>query len=43
MQKPQDTEELKRTRGCILKHFAFYYNDKCPGYKEAKYGVSYWP
>ena len=26
----------------MLKHFVFYYNDKCPVYKETKYGISYW-
>jgi len=41
-QKPQDTEELKGTKRYVLKHFAFYYNNKCPVYKEAKYGANYW-
>ena len=26
----------------MLKHFAFYYNDKCPVHKKAKYSASYW-
>ena len=26
-----------------MKHFAFYYNDKCPVYEKAKYSASYWP
>ena len=34
---------MKGIKGCILEHFAFYYDDKCPVYKEAKYGASYWP
>jgi len=42
-QKPQNTKELKGTKGCILKHFAFCYNDKYPVYEKAKYGASYWP
>ena len=40
---PQNTKELKRTRGCVVKHFAFYYDNRCPIYKEAKYSASYWP
>jgi len=40
---PQDIKELKGTRGYVLKHFAFYYNDKCPVYEEIKYSISYWP
>ena len=35
-------EEFKGTWKCKLRHFAFYYNDSYPVYKEAKYGVSYW-
>ena len=42
-QKPQNTEKLKGTRGYMLKHFTFCYNDKCPVYEEVKYGASYWP
>ena len=26
-----------------MKHFAFYYINKCPVHEEAKYGASYWP
>ena len=26
-----------------MKHFAFYYDDRCPVHKKAKYGASYWP
>ena len=26
----------------MLKHFAFYYNNGCPVYKETKYSTSYW-
>jgi len=29
-------EELKGTKGCIVKHFAFCYNNRCPVYKKAK-------
>ena len=39
---PKRTEEFKRTKGCIIKHFAFCYNNRCPVYEEVKYGVSYW-
>jgi len=38
---PQDTKELKKTKRCTVKHFAFYYNNRCPVYKEAKYGTNY--
>ena len=27
----------------MVKHFAFYYNNACQIYKEAKYNISYWP
>ena len=40
---PQDIKELKETKGYTVKHFAFYYNNRCPVYKETKYGTSYWP
>jgi len=42
-QKPQDTEELKGIKGCVLKHFAFCYDNRCPVYEKTKYGASYWP
>ena len=42
-QKPQNTKELKRIKEYVLKHFAFCYDDKCPVYKETKYGASYQP
>ena len=38
---PERTEELKGIRGCLVKHFAFYYNNGCPVYEEAKYNASY--
>ena len=38
---PQDTKELKGTRGCAVKHFAFCYNDRYPVHEKAKYGASY--
>jgi len=37
------TKEFKKTRGCVVKHFAFYYDNGCQVYEEAKYGISYWP
>jgi len=40
---PQNTKELKGTKGCAVKHFAFCYNNKYPVHKEAKYGANYWP
>ena len=40
---PQDTKELKGTKGYMLKHFVFCYDNRCPIHKEAKYGASYWP
>ena len=35
-------EKLKGIRECIIKSFAFCYNNYYPTYQEAKYGVSYW-
>ena len=35
-------EEFKGTWECKLRHFAFYYNNSCLIYKEAKYNVNYW-
>ena len=26
-----------------MKYFAFYYDNRCPVYKETKYDASYWP
>ena len=40
---PQNTKKIKGIKGCVLKHFAFYYNNRCPVYKETKYGISYQP
>ena len=40
---PQNIKELKGTKECIVKHFTFCYNDRCPVYEEAKYNISYWP
>ena len=40
---PRQSEELKGTKGCMLKHFVFCYNNRCPVHKEAKYGANYWP
>ena len=34
---------LRRTKEYLVKHFAFYYNNACQIYKDAKYSVSYWP
>jgi len=33
---------LRGTKECSIKHFAFYYNNTCQIYEDAKYGVSYW-
>ena len=35
-------EKLKGIKECIIKSFAFCYNNYCLIYQEAKYGVSYW-
>jgi len=43
MTTPERTEKFKGTRGCTVKHFAFYYDNSCQVHKEAKYGTSYWP
>ena len=43
LNNPKQSKELKGTKGCIIKHFAFCYNNRCSVYKEAKYGTNYWP
>ena len=35
-------EKLKGIREYMIKSFEFCYNDYCPTYQEAKYGISYW-
>ena len=35
-------EKLKSIKEYIIKGFIFYYNNYCPTYQKAKYGVSYW-
>jgi len=42
-ENPRQSEELKGTRGCAVKHFAFCYDNSCQVHEEAKYGASYWP
>ncbi len=39
----ESKEEFKGIWEYIVKYFAFYYNNACQIYKEAKYGISYWP
>ena len=39
----ESKEEFKGTQECIVKYFAFYYNNVCQIYKEAKYSTSHWP
>ena len=36
-------KKLKGIRECIIKSFAFCYNNYCLTHQEAKYGVSYQP
>jgi len=36
-----DIGMLHRTKECLIKHFAFYYNNIYQIYKDAKYSVSY--
>ena len=36
-------EKLKGIRECIIKSFAFYYNNYYPIHQEAKYSTSYQP
>ena len=36
-------EKLKGIKECIIKSFAFYYNNYCLTHQEAKYSASYWP
>ena len=36
-------EKLKSIRECIIKSFAFCYNNYCLIYQEAKYSISYQP
>ena len=40
---PKRIEEFKEIRGCAVKHFVFYYDNRCPVHEETKYGASYWP
>ena len=35
-------KKLKGIRECIIKSFAFYYNNYYLIHQEAKYGVNYW-
>ena len=35
-------KKLKSIREYMIKSFAFYYNNYCPIYQEAKYGINYW-
>ena len=37
----ESKEELKGTRGCAVRHFTFYYDDRYQIHEEAKYGASY--
>ena len=37
-----EKKEFKGTWECKLRHFAFYYNNNCLIYEEAKYSASYW-
>ena len=37
----ESKEEFKGTQKYTVKHFAFYYNNICQIYKEAKYSISY--
>ena len=39
---PKRIKEFKGTKGCVVKHFAFCYNNSCPVHEEVKYGTSYW-
>ena len=39
---PYSEEKLKGTRECMIKSFAFCYNNYCLTHQEAKYGASYW-
>ena len=41
IETPKDGNSLKGIRGYLIKHFAFYYNNACLIYKDAKYGVSF--
>ena len=34
---------LRGTKECLIKYFIFCYNNVYRTYKDAKYGVSYWP
>ena len=34
---------LRGTKEYLINYFAFYYNNACQIYRDAKYSVSYWP
>jgi len=36
-------EELKGTKECLIRSFAFYYNNVYQMHKNTKYSTSYWP
>jgi len=38
-----DIGMLRGTKKYLIKHFTFYYNNVYQIYKDAKYGISYWP
>jgi len=42
LSNPKKSKELKGTKKCVVKHFVFYYDDRCPVYKKAKYSANYW-
>ena len=39
----RDNGALRGIKECLINSFAFYYNNICQIYKDAKYSVSYWP
>ena len=39
----RDDGALRGIKEYLINSFAYYYNNACRIYKDAKYGVSYWP
>ena len=38
----RDDDQVKVTRECLIKYFAFYYNSACKVHKDTKYSAGQW-
>ena len=39
----QNNNYIKAIKKCLIRHFAFCYNSAYKVYKDAKYGIKWWP